>query len=167
MNKPTKLSLPVDRLPGVGDKLKQKLRRLGIEKVQDLLFLLPNRYIDRTRLTPIGALRPGQTALAQGAIELSQVKFGKRRSLLCRLSDGTGSLQLRFFYFSKQQQAKLTRDALVRCWGTARRSGGILEMVHPEYQHISREQTDVVEQTLTPVYPATEGLTQARLRRLT
>ena len=167
MNKPTKLSLPVDRLPGVGDKLKQKLRRLGIEKVQDLLFLLPNRYIDRTRLTPIGALRPGQTALAQGAIELSQVKFGKRRSLLCRLSDGTGSLQLRFFYFSKQQQAKLTRDALVRCWGTARRSGGILEMVHPEYQHISPEQTDVVEQTLTPVYPATEGLTQARLRRLT
>ncbi|MBF8268598.1 MAG: ATP-dependent DNA helicase RecG [Gammaproteobacteria bacterium] len=167
MNKSSKLSLSIDRLPGVGDKLKQKLQRLGIEKVQDLLFLLPNRYIDRTHLTPIGALRPGQTALAQGNIELSQVKFGKRRSLLCRLSDGTGALQLRFFYFSKQQQAKLTRDALVRCWGTARRSGGILEMVHPEYQHIVPEQADVVEQTLTPVYPATEGLTQARLRRLT
>jgi ATP-dependent DNA helicase RecG len=135
--------------------------------VQDLLFLLPNRYIDRTRLTPIGALRPGQTALIQGAVELAQVKFGRRRSLLCRVSDGTGAVLLRFFYFNKQQQSKLAKDAVVRCWGTARRGSGGLEMIHPEYQHIAPEHSDVVEQSLTPVYPATEGLTQGWLRRLT
>jgi ATP-dependent DNA helicase RecG len=167
MDKPTQLSMPVDRLTGVGAKVNQKLGRLGIYKVQDLLFLLPNRYIDRTRLTPIGALRPGQTALIQGAVELAQVKFGRRRSLLCRVSDGTGAVLLRFFYFNKQQQLKLAKDALVRCWGTARRGGGGLEMIHPEYQHIAPEHFDAVEQSLTPVYPATEGLTQGWLRRLT
>jgi len=167
MTKSSKLSLPVDMLPGVGDKLKQKLQRLGIEKVQDLLFLLPSRYLDRTHLTPIGSLQPGQAALVQGTVELTQVKFGRRRSLLCRISDGTGALLLRFFYFSKQQQVKLARDTLVRCWGSVRRSSGKLEMIHPEYQFIVPEQMDVVEQSLTPVYPATEGLSQGRLRRLT
>ena len=159
--------MPVSRLAGVGDKLQQKLQRLGIHNVQDLLFLLPYRYIDRTHLTPIGALQPGDMALTQGIIELTQIKYGKRRSLLCRISDGTGALVLRFFYFSRQQQAKLVKDAYLRCWGTPRRVGGTLEMVHPEYQHISVDELDLVEQTLTPVYPATEGLTQARLRRLT
>jgi len=106
-------------------------------------------------------------ALTQGMIELTQIKFGKRRSLLCRISDGTGALVLRFFYFSRQQQAKLVKDAYLRCWGTPRRVGGSLEMVHPEYQHLTDDKLDIVEQTLTPVYPTTEGLNQGRLRRLT
>jgi ATP-dependent DNA helicase RecG len=166
MIKPAGLSQAIDRLPGVGAKLREKLHRMGIKTVQDLLFLLPHRYIDRTRLTPIGALRPGATALIQGTVELTQVKFGKRRFLLCRISDGSGALLLRFFHFSRQQQEKLARGSLVRCWGSTRRNGGQLEMIHPEYQHIEPELANVVEQSLTPVYPATEGLTQGRLRRL-
>lgn len=167
MNKPPKLSVPVGELHGIGIKLEQKLQRLGIYTVQDLLFLLPYRYIDRTRLTSIGALLPGQAALTQGTIELTQVKFGRRRSLLCRISDGTGALILRFFHFSKQQQANLAKGAYIRCWGTPRKGTVSMEMVHPEYQKITEDKLDVVEQTLTPVYPSTEGLTQGRLRRLT
>ncbi len=165
--RPARLSSPVHRLPGVGPGLKDKLERLKVRKISDLLFHLPSRYIDRTRLTPLGTLRAGDEALAQGEIELTQIRFGGRRSLLCRISDGTGALLLRFFHFSKAQEEGLQRGRLLRCWGQVRRGPQLLEMIHPEYEFIDPERQDQVEQTLTPVYPATEGLGQGRLRRLT
>ncbi len=162
-----KLATPVAALAGIGTKLEPKLHRLGIHTIQDLLFHLPYRYIDRTHLTPIGALEPGKEALTQGVIELTQVHYGKRRSLLCRISDGTGALTLRFFHFTKLQQSRLIKESCIRCWGTPRRGSTTVEMVHPEYQHISPDALDDIEKTLTPVYPATDGLGQGRLRRLT
>ena len=91
-------SLPVTTLRGVGPGVAKKLARLGLYTVQDVLFHLPLRYEDRTRIVPIGSLRPGAAAVVEGEIELTQVRFGKRRSLLSRISDGTGSLTLRFFH---------------------------------------------------------------------
>jgi len=161
------LGEPVTSLSGVGIKLQLKLHILGIYTIQDLLFHLPYRYIDRTQLIPIDALHAGQEALTQGLVELTQVNYGKRRSLLCHVSDGTGTLILRFFHFSKAQQANLTKGSVIRCWGSLRRDTKSLEMIHPEYQHISPGQEAHVEQTLTPVYPTTEGLAQRRLRKLT
>jgi len=162
-----KLSSPVIYLTGVGPSLERKLRHLGILTIQDMLFHLPYRYIDRTQLIPIGSLVPGQEAYIQGKIELTQIKYGKRRSLLCRLDDGTGSLILRFFHFSKYQQSRLENGLYLRCWGQIRRGSNGLEMIHPEYQQIAYEDLAILEQTLTPVYPATEGLAQTRFRKLT
>ena len=68
---------------------------LGIHSVQDLLFHLPIRYQDRTRIVPIGSLRAGDQAVIQGEVELADIRFGRRRSLLVRLADGTGSITLR------------------------------------------------------------------------
>ncbi len=135
--------------------------------MQDLLFHLPRRYIDRTRLHAIGSLQMGQEALIQGQIELTQLQFGKRRSLLCRISDGSGALMLRFFYFSRSQQNKLAQGMHIQCWGQVRRVGNKLEMIHPEYQLIDNYDQGQLEQTLTPVYPATEGLSQNKFRKLT
>lgn len=155
------------QLPGVGSRIEPRLARIGITTVGDLLFHLPFRYIDRTRLVPLGALHPGQEALVQGTIELAQVRFGGRRSLLCRISDGTGALTLRFFHFNRTQQAGMERGRHLRCWGQVRRGQNSMEMIHPEYQFVSDEELEHVEQTLTPVYPATEGISQALLRKLT
>lgn len=160
------LSEPLTKLSGVGVRLEEKLNRIGIDKIQDLLFHLPNRYIDRTRLTPIGVLRQGQNAYIQGEIELTQVRFGKRRSLLCRISDGTGAITLRFFYFSKSQEKGLKRGLTIRCYGQVRRGPSSLEIVHPEYRVLHDSFDDALEEQLTPVYPTTEGLQQARLRKL-
>jgi len=166
-NRSDSLNAPVCELGGVGDKMEARLNNIGIYTVQDLLFHLPTRYLDRTRLTPIGSLQPGTEALAQGIVELTQVRFGQRRSLLCRISDGTGAITLRFFHFNKLQQNGLAKGTCIRCWGSPRRGSGSLEMIHPEYERIQDHERDHVEQTLTPVYPATAGLTQGRLRRLT
>jgi ATP-dependent DNA helicase RecG len=103
----------------------------------------------------------------EGNIEFAQVRYGKRRSLLCRISDGTGVLTLRFFYFSRAQQERLQRGMKLRCYGQARYGAQTLEMVHPEYQVLASDQELPVDETLTPVYPATEGLQQPTLRKLT
>lgn len=160
------LSQPVTSLKGVGGKVAERLSKIGIEQVQDLLFHLPLRYQDRTRLMPLGALRPGQEVLIEGTIQLSQVKFGRRRSLLCHISDGTGAVVLRFFHFSKAQQEQLAKGRRIRCFAEVRNGPSSLEMVHPEYQLIAAEGIVPVDNELTPVYPTTEGLHQLSLRKL-
>ncbi|UCG73689.1 MAG: ATP-dependent DNA helicase RecG [Chromatiales bacterium] len=153
-------------LRGVGPALAEKLERLNIRRPEDLLFLLPQRYEDRTRITPVGALRPGQTAVIEVEVALTEVVYRRRRSLLCRVSDGTGQLTLRFFYFSRAQQNGLQRGTKLRAYGTARPGPAGLEMVHPEYRLLAPGRAPALEDRLTPIYPTTEGLQQTRLRGL-
>lgn len=160
------LSLPLTTLKGVGPCMAERLQKLGLSTVEDLLFHLPYKYQDRTRVMPIGALRPGEEVVVEGEIEACDIKFGKRRSLLCRLSDGTGSIMLRFFHFSGAQKAALERGVRLRCFGEVRRGPAMLEMVHPEYRRIAEQGMVTVEEHLTPVYPTTEGVAQKKLRQL-
>jgi ATP-dependent DNA helicase RecG len=157
---------PVSELRGVGDALAQRLRALGVETIQDLLFLLPSRYEDRTRLVPLGELRAGQRAAVEGEVLLTEVSFRGRRQMLCRIADGSGFLTLRFFYFTAQQQNGLARGVRIRCFGEARRGLKGLEIVHPEYRRVDPQAAQVSEDHLTPIYPSTEGVTQGRLRML-
>jgi ATP-dependent DNA helicase RecG len=129
----------------------------------EILFLLPMRYEDRTRIVPLGALRPGISVVVEGEVMLAEVVFRRRRTLLVRLSDGTGVLTLRFFYFSRAQQEGLARGTRLRCHGEVRRGAMGLEIVHPEYRRVDTL-NEPLPQNLTPVYPAYEGLTQGRHR---
>ncbi len=158
--------LPVTSLRGVGEALAGRLRGLGVESTEDLLFLLPLRYEDRTRTVPLGQLRPGERAAVEGEVQLTEVAFRGRRQLLCRIADGSGFLTLRFFHFSAQQQGALVRGARLRCFGEARRASTGLEFVHPEYRRVDPAAPAAAAEHLTPIYPATEGLTQGRLRQL-
>ena len=166
IKKQPSLSDPITSLTGIGPRLQEKLMRIGINRIQDLLFHLPYRYIDRTHLISLGELKAGEDAYFQGEIELTQIRYGKRRSLLCRISDGTGAAILRFFYFSKSQQNKLQRGQLIRCYGKVRRGSSSLEIVHPEYRLLENGVDVELEKQLTAVYPSTEGLQQPRIRKL-
>jgi ATP-dependent DNA helicase RecG len=157
---------PVTALKGVGPKSAERLRKLGIDSVQDLLFHLPVRYQDRTRIVPIGSLRPGDQAVIQGGVELADIRFGRRRSLLVRLADGTGSIMLRFFHFSAAQKANMARGAWLRCFGEVRNGPTSYELVHPEVQRVAEGELAEVEQALTPIYPTTEGMHQLTWREL-
>lgn len=159
-------ALPVTALRGVGPKSRARLEAFGLETLQDVLFHLPRRYEDRTRIVPIGGLRFGDHAVIEADVDLAEIKFGKRRSLLVRVSDGTGTLLLRFFYFNKSQQQGFERGARLRIYGEVRRGPSMLEMVHPEYQRLAEGETVDTEDRLTPVYPTTEGLHQLTLRKL-
>jgi ATP-dependent DNA helicase RecG len=159
---------PVTALRGVGPSLAKALgERLGLSTVQDVLFHLPLRYEDRTRVVPIGTLRNGDRAVIEGEVQLAEVVFRRRRALLVRLGDGSGFVTLRFFHFSASQQAGLARGVRLRCYGEARLGPGGLEIVHPEYRRIDPDSPASASETLTPVYPTTEGVQQGRLRALT
>ncbi|WEK31109.1 MAG: ATP-dependent DNA helicase RecG [Candidatus Pseudomonas phytovorans] len=159
--------VPVTVLKGVGDAMAEKLAKVGLENLQDVLFHLPLRYQDRTRVVPIGELRPGQDAVIEGVVSGTDVTMGKRRSLVVRLGDGSGVLTLRFYHFSNAQKEGLKRGTHLRCYGEARPGASGLEIYHPEYRALNGDEPPPpVEQTLTPIYPSTEGLTQQRLRLL-
>ena len=157
---------PVTALRGVGEAFAHRLRALGVLTIQDLLFLLPLRYEDRTRVVPLGELLPGQRAAVEGEVMLTEVVLRGRRQLLCRIADGSGFLTLRFFYFTAQQQNGLARGVRIRCFGEARRGPAGMEIVHPEYRRADADAAKAAEDRLTPIYPATEGVTQGRLRML-
>ena len=156
---------PVTALKGVGEALAARLAVLGVHQVQDLLFVLPARYEDRTRVMPIGALQVGTRAVVEGEVQLTEVIYRRRRQMLCRIADGSGFLTLRFFYFTGAQQQGLARGTRIRCFGEARRGPLGMEMVHPEYRRVFEAQAPM-EDRLTPIYPTTEGVQQGRLRAL-
>ncbi|TVR59567.1 MAG: ATP-dependent DNA helicase RecG [Candidatus Competibacteraceae bacterium] len=154
-------------LKGVGPKLAERLHRLGLRTVEDVLLHLPLRYQDRTRVIPIGQLRPGEEAQIEAEITRAEVTTRGRRFLLCHLSDGAGALTLRFFHFSPAQEQLFGQPgARLRCFGEVR-SGytGGLEMIHPECRRIDPDSPPVTDR-LTPVYPTTAGLQQFTLRGL-
>jgi len=156
----------VSSLKGVGPAMAKKLAGLGIETLQDLLFHLPLRYQDRTRITPIGAVTVGSDVVIEGEIRLADIAFGKRRSLVCRLQDGTGTISLRFYYFSAAQKNNLSPGSRIRCYGEVRRGASGAEIYHPEYQRLDDPTKQPIEENLTPVYPSTEGVTQNTWRKL-
>jgi len=158
---------PVTTLRGVGQALAARLAKLGVFTIQDLLFLLPLRYEDRTRVVPIGTLRVGDRAVIEADVELTEIVFRGRRQLLTRIADGSGFLTLRFFHFNQTQKETLARGTKLRCFGEVRRGPLGLEIVHPEYRLLDAERAPTLPESLTPIYPATEGVQQGRLRRLT
>jgi ATP-dependent DNA helicase RecG len=154
-------------LHGVGPKLADKMKSLGINQVTDLLFHLPGRYEDRTRIHPIGSCTPGQRVLIEGRIEHSAIVRGRRSMLVVVLFDGTGRITLRFFHFRVYQKQQLSRGTLLRCYGEIRAGFQGLEMIHPSYNRISDHGDEPVADRLTPVYPSAEGLGQKNWIKMT
>ena len=159
--------VPVTDLKGVAKKMAERLAKLGIHTIQDLLFHLPLRYEDRTQIYPIASLYPGSYGTIEAVIQSSQIIQGRKRMMTCTVRDDTGYLTLRFFNFSVAQKNGLENGTTIRAYGEIRRGKHQAEIVHPEYKLIHGDTDLVMSDTLTPVYPTTEGLKQASWIKLT
>ncbi|MBA6347873.1 MULTISPECIES: ATP-dependent DNA helicase RecG [unclassified Colwellia] len=160
--------IAITSLKGVGPSMAEKLEKVGLRSLQDLLFHLPNRYEDRTRVTAIRDCFPGVFTNIIGEITGSQIINGKGRMLLVTVQDASGTVNLRFFRFSAAQKNSLALGLNIRCYGEIKRGARGFEIIHPEYKSLDEDQAlTEVEETLTPVYPTTEGLRQITLRNLT
>lgn len=137
--------------------------KLDLRRDIDLALHLPLRYEDETRLTPVAALRDGDTAQVEGVVTHCEVQFRPRRQLVARLDDGTGTLVMRFINFYPNHQKTLAAGQRVRVRGEARGGFFGIEMVHPTFRGVG-EDTPLAS-ALTPVYPTTASLPQAYLRK--
>ncbi len=158
--------MKLTNIKGVGPKTATLLESLGIYSVVDILFHLPFRYQDRTRIVPMQTLRPGDQAVIQGEITAAKIKFTGKRQLQLTLTDNSGSIQLKFFHFNSTQQKNLTVGSHLRCFGEVKLWQRHLLMIHPEYKHIDQQKVIAVEESLTPLYSTTEGLQQKTWRAL-
>ena len=150
--------------PGVGPAVAEKLNKLGLRSEADLVFHLPLRYEDETRVTPIAAALPGAPAQFEATVVSCEVAFRPRRQLIARVADDSGDLVLRFLNFYPSQQKALAEGARLRIFGEPR--GGFFgsEIVHPRFRVLHADEP--LPDRLTPVYPTTAGLPQPTLRKL-
>ncbi len=158
--------LPVTTLRGVGEQLAKRLEKYNIHTLQDILFHLPLRYLDRTRITPLADVRHGDYAVIEGEIMSTQVKYGHKRQLVLQVHDANGTIEIKFFYFNKSQQQQLAKGNCIRAFGEVRLWNKGFSMVHPEYR-IVKDDILPVEEKLTPIYPTTEGISQKKWQQLT
>ncbi len=157
-------------LKGVGPRIAEKLQKLGLNNQRDLLFHLPLRYEDRTFVTPTGSLQPGRRCQIEAEVLHAGVHFRRvgrsRRVLVAKLADNTGVVAIRFFYFNANQQNLFEKGNWLRCFGEVRAAQGELEMIHPEVELLDLDNPSPLPQTLTPIYPTTEGLHQLSIKRI-
>ncbi|PSU25213.1 ATP-dependent DNA helicase RecG [Photobacterium phosphoreum] len=160
-------TVALTELAGVGAKMAEKLHKIGLNNVQDVLFHLPLRYEDRTRIWPINRVAPGQYLTVQGEVSHCSIQFGKRKMLTVKIGDGTGSVTLKFFNFNASMKNSFSDGKQVKAYGEIKGSPFGLEIIHPDYHLFSEPTALSTEETLTPVYPTTDGLRQTTLRNLT
>ncbi|MEC6797627.1 ATP-dependent DNA helicase RecG [Photobacterium sp. S4TG1] len=160
-------TVALTELSGVGAKMAEKLHKIGLNNVQDVLFHLPLRYEDRTRIWPINRVSPGQFLTVQGEVSHCSIQFGKRKMLTVKIGDTTGSVTLKFFNFNAAMKNSFSQGKQVKAYGEIKGSQFGLEIIHPDYRLFSEPTELSVEETLTPVYPTTDGLRQTTLRNLT
>jgi ATP-dependent DNA helicase RecG len=162
----TVLSNSCHSLPGVGEVLAAKLAKCGITTILDLLFHLPYRYQDKTRITPIQDARPNDWCVISGRVCKTELKYGKKMMLICYVEDKTGIIKLRFFHYNKYQIRAFNEAPLIHAFGEVRALNHSLEMTHPEYQLLTEGNQSFVDEALTPIYSTTTGLSQAKIRQL-
>ena len=156
---------PITQLSGVGKRTAERLEKLHIYRVQDLLFHLPSRYQDRSRLNDIKQIQAGQEIQIDAQIIHSS---RQPRSLICTLGQQHSNrrISLRLFHYNPSQASQLQQGAYLRCFGEVRQGRHGLELIHPEYQLIDPKKPPPLSQQLIPIYPSTEGLNQKTWQKL-
>lgn len=159
------LSAPVSDMRGVGPKMVETLAKLNIYTIKDLLYFLPRRYDDYTKLTPLGRLRPYQETTVIATVRRSELRVtrGGRKDLAVEFDDGTGMLSVTFFgqhYLVRTFQP----GAQFVLHGQVGAYQGRPQLANPEWEQIDPENLRQVG--IVPVYPLTEGLTAKTMRRM-
>ncbi len=150
-------------LTGVGPKVENALNRLGLYSCRDLLFHLPARYEDRTTRVEVAHLKTGIPQLLEGEITSQSVIPGRRMQAILTFEDISGAARIRLFHFSRAYLTTLKRADSVRIFGEPRIHQGVTEFIHPEIS-VFKGEPPPVDDTLTPIYPTTDGLSQPKLR---
>ena len=160
--------ISIQFVKGVGPARKKVFERLGIESVEDLLYLFPRRYEDRRNLIPITRLKVGEWQTVTGKVLGSSSRrswYTKKHVLEVVLEDKGGHLSCTWFnqpyllnYFKEGRHAV--------CYGKVDRYKDRLQMISPEWEIIGEKEDEQLNLgRIVPIYPLTQGITQRFLRK--
>lgn len=166
LHRTSMLTSPLTDLKGVGDKMAQRLEKIGLRTIEDMLFHLPSRYEDRTRLYFLNQLVPGDHVSFIATVEHSEITAGRRRMLICTVSDDFGRATLIFFNFAASQRNALQPGRQIRCFGEIKRGSRGIEIIHPEYKFVDEYSQIETQESLTAIYPTTDGVKQITMRNI-
>lgn len=164
---PTNLSLPVERLAGVGARRAQLLRQLGIATVEDLFYHFPIRYEDRSRIIPLRDVAGGQQGTYWGVVrEVQELRPRPKLSILkALLDDGTGQAYAVWFNQTYLKRL-LTAGTKLTVYGRGVARPMEKTIVVGDFEIVPPAEEVEVGQGILPVYPLTKGLTQRFIRQL-
>lgn len=163
--KPAGLEANLKVLPGIGPKNAQNLAKLGLHKLEDLLYFFPRRYDDFSKMKPINQIRYGEELSVAGTVQKAQLREikGNRTLFEAVISDGTGSLRVSWFN-QPWLEKNIQPGVQVVLSGKVDMYLGRLCMNNPEWELL--EQEHLHTNRIVPVYPLTAGVSQKVLRRL-
>lgn len=145
------------------DNIANKLEKLHLHSAWDLALHLPLRYEDETQIIPIAAAPIGEICQVEGVVLHQEIQFKPRKQLIARIKDDSEAcLNLRFIHFYPNHQKQLAQGATVRALGEIKRGFYGDEMIHPK---LKSPENNKLAQSLTPIYPTTNGLNQPTLRK--
>ena len=142
------------------------LQKMGLDSPMALALHLPSRYEDETELLTIEeAIHQGRfnSAQTQGVVIRNQVLFRPRRQMVVTIEDETETLNLRFLNFYPSQQKQMAVGVNIRVRGEVREGFQGPEMVHPTVRAVAPDTP--LPASLTPVYPASVGVSQTIIRK--
>ena len=165
-----RLSDPVRCLSGVGPKIEARLEEKGIKSVEDLLWFLPLKYLDRSVVKPIEALTEGERASVVGRVTASRSLFfrhSRKKAYEAIVDDGTGTISIKWFQWVRDYLKKVCKkENLLMLSGTIGRFGDRIQMVHPEIVILDSENDIEDCKGVTPVYSEIDGVKQGTVRTL-
>lgn len=165
------ISTSLQYLKGVGPARAKTLQEAGLETIEDLFYYYPRRHLDRTTVTPIRSLEKDTDAFVVGTIKIcGEKKTRKRKLFQAVLSDGTGLLTLTWFNGVSYIKKSLFPGDRLAVFGKIEFFNG-MQIVHPEYDKINKEDDPLNTGSVIPLYPLTQsfkqvGLDQLRFRRM-
>lgn len=161
-----KLTDPVGKVKGVGPRTKEKLARLGIHTVEDLISFYPRRYQDWSNITPMDAIRLNEEVCVYGRVlDVKETRPRPRMSLVTAvITDGKGAVRLVYFNQPWKKQ-ELTPGQYVLAYGRGEYNFRHMQIANAETEAVKPDQIQSFIR-LVPVYPLTEGVRSQQMRFL-
>lgn len=171
---PTSLEHPLPQVTGIGEKNAEKLEKLGVKTVYDLLYYYPRDHIDYARQVKIRELQAGETVTIIAQVKRCNCFTSPRNKKLTilelTLSDHTGQIKLNRFYagprysnkgWQARQQRIYPKGALIAASGLVKANKYGITLDNPELEVLDEEGGGIESLKIgrvVPVYPLTDGV---------
>ncbi len=157
----------VDSLDGIGPKLKKPLDKLGLTRLRDLAYHLPDRFVTRRSVSNLDDAGEGeQIVIALTPTEHRSPRNPGRGPYRVLAQDEVGNICALTYFGRASYMAKKQLPVGEKRWiaGKLDRFGDMLQIVHPD--HVAKDSAALSASLIEPIYPLAEGLTQPRVAGL-